>query len=331
MCKLCETKVGHRYAFDLPTNLRPLVDAARRACNESSRLPSDRVKMVVGGIAVVGSEEPTYTDTMIARSLFSDLPHANSITAVSADLNASTDLTRRQIRYLAFETLDDSWPDVALFKALVPLDKTQPTATILRIIHNSKTGCVQIWKLSEVLEHFQPAAVAAAVAAASVSPVSSRMTNWTTNGITSECAYVSPVSSSETMTNWSVGDTRSTSRVIDAALVHAVAMISGDDQRIHTDPEFAAKSKFGAQIAHGVILMMLTSEVLGKRMPGEGTIWQKQEMELKAPVFFGDKITITGTINEMNGRKMKIGITCTNQNGVVVGEGTQLVSYKRPD
>jgi 3-hydroxybutyryl-CoA dehydratase len=314
MCKQCDTKVGNRYAFDLPTNLRPLVDLARRACNDSARFSvDDRSQMVAGGIAVVGSEEPTYADIVFEQSLFSDLPHAQSLTAVSANLNASTDPTRRQVRYLAFETRDDSWPDSELFQALVPLDKTQPTATILRIMH--KTGCVQFWKLSEVLEHFQIAATVAATTAAVES-----------------ASVQHPVSASApTTTNWNVGDTRSNSRVIDAAVVHAVAMVSGDQQRIHTDPEFAAKSMFGAQIAHGVILLMLTSAVLGMKMPGEGTILQKMEMELKAPVFFDDTITITATINEIAGKKMKIGITCTNQHGVVVGEGTQSVSYKRPD
>jgi hypothetical protein len=33
----------------------------------------------------------------------------------------------------------------------------------------------------------------------------------------------------------------------------------------------------------------------------------------------------------MAGKKMKIGITCKKQHGVVVGEGTQSVSYKQPD
>jgi hypothetical protein len=168
MCKQCDTKVGNRYAFELPSNFRPIVDSARRVCrNDSARFSvDDRSQMVVGGIAAVGSEEPTYLDIVFAESLFSDRPHAQSLTAVSANLNASRDPTRRQVLYLAFETPDDSWPDVELFQALVPQDNTQPTPTILRIIHKSKTGCVQFWELSEVLEHFQIAAVAAATTAA---------------------------------------------------------------------------------------------------------------------------------------------------------------------
>jgi hypothetical protein len=76
------------------------------------------------------------------------------VAALLVDLNNASTLARRnEVKFLAFEMLDDSWPDAELFQALVPLDKTQPTATILRIMH--KTGSVQFWTLSEVLEHFQ--------------------------------------------------------------------------------------------------------------------------------------------------------------------------------
>ena len=131
-------------------------------------------------------------------------------------------------------------------------------------------------------------------------------------------------------TAWCVGDSRFSTRSIDASFVDAVANISGDHQRIHKDPDFAATTVFGRPIAHGVTLFLLTTEVLGMRIPGEGTIWQRMEMELKAPVYIGDTITTTATITQMNGRKMQILITCRNQNGVIVGEGTQSLSYKAP-
>lgn len=130
---------------------------------------------------------------------------------------------------------------------------------------------------------------------------------------------------------WRVNDERSSTRVIDDSFVNAVAALSGDHQRIHTDAAFAATTIFKRPIAHGVCLMLLTTEVLGMRMPGEGTIWQKMEMELKQPVYIGDTITTTARITFLEGRKMKILITCTNQNGVLVGEGVQSLSYRKPD
>jgi 3-hydroxybutyryl-CoA dehydratase len=129
---------------------------------------------------------------------------------------------------------------------------------------------------------------------------------------------------------WRVNDERSSTRVIDDSFVNAVAALSGDHQRIHRDAEFAATTIFKRPIAHGVCLMLLTTEVLGMRIPGEGTIWQKMEMELKLPVYIGDTVTTTARITELEGRRMRILITCINQEGKLVGEGLQSLSYKRP-
>jgi acyl dehydratase len=130
---------------------------------------------------------------------------------------------------------------------------------------------------------------------------------------------------------WELGDERSSEVKIEQRFVDTLVALSGDRQRIHTDAAFAATTVFKRPIAHGVTLLLLTSEILGMRMPGDGTIWQKMEMELVKPVYIGDTVTTTAKIIELEGRKMKILITCTNQDGVVVGQGVQRLTYKKPE
>jgi len=67
------------------------------------------------------------------------------------------------------------------------------------------------------------------------------------------------------------------------------AKLSGDDNPIHCDPVFAAKTRFKKTVAHGMMLYSFISRVLNARLPGPGVIHYGQEMMFQAP-------TVTGTI-----------------------------------
>ena len=66
------------------------------------------------------------------------------------------------------------------------------------------------------------------------------------------------------------------------------AALSGDDNPIHVDPEFAAGSRFGRTVAHGMLLYSRLSGVLGRAFPG----WRQKEVELMfpAPTFTGVEV-----------------------------------------
>ena len=48
-------------------------------------------------------------------------------------------------------------------------------------------------------------------------------------------------------------------RTITEADIMEFARLSGDDNRIHTDPEFSKTTPFGKQIAHGLLGMSIAS------------------------------------------------------------------------
>src|SRR5882672_8802994 len=50
------------------------------------------------------------------------------------------------------------------------------------------------------------------------------------------------------------------------------ARISGDDNPIHLCDTYAAGSRFGERIAHGLYTASLISAVLGTRLPGPGAV-----------------------------------------------------------
>ncbi|MDQ6931397.1 MAG: MaoC family dehydratase [Candidatus Eremiobacteraeota bacterium] len=122
---------------------------------------------------------------------------------------------------------------------------------------------------------------------------------------------------------FSEGQTASITREVTAADVETFAGISGDNNPVHLDPEFAAKSRFKKRIAHGILSAGYISAVLGSKLPGPGTIYLSQSINFKAPVYLGDRITATVTV--LNFRPDKHLLTlrthCTNQDGLVVLEG----------
>jgi acyl dehydratase len=70
------------------------------------------------------------------------------------------------------------------------------------------------------------------------------------------------------------------------------AALSGDDNPIHVDPEFSARTKFGRTVAHGMLLYSTVCAALGNRLPGPGTLQLEQELMFPNPTYTGEKITI---------------------------------------
>jgi acyl dehydratase len=70
------------------------------------------------------------------------------------------------------------------------------------------------------------------------------------------------------------------------------ATLSGDDNPIHVDPEFSARTKFGRTVAHGMLLYSTVCAALGNRLPGPGTLQLEQELMFPNPTYSGEEITI---------------------------------------
>jgi len=124
-----------------------------------------------------------------------------------------------------------------------------------------------------------------------------------------------------------IGQSISRKRVITAEDIVQSAALFQDRNPAHLCEEFAAQSRFGGRIAHGMLGAGLISGVIGEELPGPGTIYMSQDLQFKAPVMIGDEITITVSVAEKKDGKRegtgtaKLKTTCVNQNGAVVLDG----------
>ncbi len=130
-----------------------------------------------------------------------------------------------------------------------------------------------------------------------------------------------------------VGQSASYAKTITEADVILFAGISGDDNPVHINAEYAAETMFKERIVHGMFSAALISAVLGTRLPGPGAIYIDQQIQFKAPVHIGDTVTATARVLEINYERRRVTLeTICTVKGKVVAEGvaTNMVD-RRPE
>src|SRR5690606_12878563 len=120
-----------------------------------------------------------------------------------------------------------------------------------------------------------------------------------------------------------VGDTASIERTLAQQDMQLFAVLSGDVNPTHIDPEFAASTRYSGVIAHGMWGGMLISAVLGTRLPGPGTVYRGQTLRFLAPVKLGDRLSVQVTVTALEPEPRCVTLACTrtNQDGTRVIEG----------
>ena len=123
------------------------------------------------------------------------------------------------------------------------------------------------------------------------------------------------------------GDQASRTITITDEMIRAFADLTGDTNPVHLDDAYAAGTRFGRRIAHGMIAAGLISATLANDLPGPGTVYLSQLLQFKAPVYPGDTITATVEVKSVRPDKPIATLTtfCKNQDDKVVLEGEAVV------
>jgi 3-hydroxybutyryl-CoA dehydratase len=104
------------------------------------------------------------------------------------------------------------------------------------------------------------------------------------------------------------------------------AELTGDRNPIHLSEHFAAKTRFGGRIAHGLYTASLISAVLGTTLPGPGAIYLSQTLRFRAPVRIGDVVSVFVEVTELDSTKNRARLSCECLvDGKTVVEGEALV------
>lgn len=96
------------------------------------------------------------------------------------------------------------------------------------------------------------------------------------------------------------------------------ARISGDDNPIHVDAAFAARSRFGRPVAHGMMLYALIWRGVRDAMPGASII--EQSLKFPNPSYAGERLVIEGVLEPDAGRDCIIAAARRSETGEPVCE-----------
>lgn len=133
-----------------------------------------------------------------------------------------------------------------------------------------------------------------------------------------------------------IGDRHvSTARTITPRDIAAWCELTGDRHKLHTDPNFAAASRFGAIIAPGY--MVLAFSVGATIPPDTATVvanYGAEAVRFTRAVYPGDAITTTATVRDVDFKREELAVASldwrvANQHDETVVSATLKLAYAR--
>lgn len=93
------------------------------------------------------------------------------------------------------------------------------------------------------------------------------------------------------------------------ANVEDFAKITGDDNPLHLDADYAATTQFKKPIIHGMLGASVFTKILGTQFPGHGSVYLGQTMEFLRPMFVDTEYEAVFTIKSIDPAKHRAEIT----------------------
>jgi 3-hydroxybutyryl-CoA dehydratase len=129
----------------------------------------------------------------------------------------------------------------------------------------------------------------------------------------------------------SVGQTAERRHTVSEADIAAFAAVSGDTNPVHLDAAYAARTRFGSRIAHGMLAASYLSAVLGVDLPGPGAIYLSQSLRFRRPVRIGDEVVARVTIAAIDAERGRVNletVCVVGDKSVVEGEAVVMVERR---
>jgi len=121
----------------------------------------------------------------------------------------------------------------------------------------------------------------------------------------------------------SVGDTAESEITVTEETIEAYADLSGDDNPIHWDPEYASETMFGGRIAHGMLSAGPISAALAD-LPGD-VIYLSQDLTFENPVYPCDTVIATvEVVEDLGDDRLEVETVAETDEAVLTGSAVVL-------
>lgn len=121
------------------------------------------------------------------------------------------------------------------------------------------------------------------------------------------------------------------SKTITEADIVLFAGVSGDNNAVHINEEFAAGTPFGGRIAHGFLTASVISAAVANRLPGPGTVYLGQQMRFLAAVRPGDTVHASVSVVSVDPARARAVLSTVCRVGgkvVIDGEATVMTTSR---
>ena len=126
-----------------------------------------------------------------------------------------------------------------------------------------------------------------------------------------------------TLSELAVGQSESFTVTVTQEMMEDFYRLTGDDSPIHRSQEYAAGRGYPGRVVYGMLGASFFSTLAGVLLPGEHCLLHSVESKFVKPVFIGDELTVTGTVEEVNEvfSEVTIKVVVTNQQNKKVCRG----------
>lgn len=108
--------------------------------------------------------------------------------------------------------------------------------------------------------------------------------------------------------------------------VLAFANLSGDNNPLHLDTEFASSTRVGGPIVHGMLTTSLWSTIVGTQLPGPGCLYMSQSLMFLKPVYVGATVNAVMSVSHIDVKTQRVTLQAfTHVENVLVAKGEALV------
>jgi len=101
------------------------------------------------------------------------------------------------------------------------------------------------------------------------------------------------------------------------------AKLSGDDNPLHMNEEYASSTSFKKRVCSGMFLSSFFSTLVGMYLPGKHALHISQSLNFVNPCFIGEMITVEGKVVDKSSatKIIKLETTITNESGKRIIDG----------
>lgn len=99
------------------------------------------------------------------------------------------------------------------------------------------------------------------------------------------------------------------------------ARVSGDDNPIHVDQDFAARTRFGRTVAHGMFLSSILWSMIHRHLPDAGR-QLSQNLTFPNPAFADEALRFTVNVEKIAAREIALAFSVTRTaDGAIACQG----------